>query len=211
MSRLQAIRFNASCAVCYEDYAEGDTLTSPDKCGHVFHKACLDKWLEQKNECPTCRGAISTTPATPATPTPAITTIPTQPRSTPNIYGGLPLMETIYLYNVLQALVKPIEHYGYVYRVAYPDIIGCLRETFKVSIGQETANTLLNKIQDIPYNQTHKQTIIGVCHILYNALIRYVPEQNFGTNQIIRDSYEQVCKIPAVKTFRLKYKQPTTH
>lgn len=24
-------------------------------CNHVFHRACLDKWEEQSNDCPTCR------------------------------------------------------------------------------------------------------------------------------------------------------------
>jgi hypothetical protein len=211
MSRLQAIRFNASCAVCYEDYAEGDNLTSPDKCGHVFHKACLDKWLEQKNECPTCRGAITI----PATPTqvanqiqpPIIQTTRSSSisRSTPNIYGQLNLMETVYLFNVLQALVKPIEYYGYSYQVAYPEIIECLIETFNVPIGKETAHELYNKIIHVPPNTLHKFVIVSVCETLYKALIRHIPEQNFGSNPIIKESYTEVCAIPTIQLFRQKY------
>ncbi len=70
MSKLQAIRFNSSCAICYENYAEGDSLASPDQCGHVFHKECLDNWLKCKHQCPTCRGSIITNTSAPvATPT----------------------------------------------------------------------------------------------------------------------------------------------
>ncbi len=202
MSKLQAIRFNINCAICYENYAEGDTLISPDKCGHVFHKKCLDKWLEQKKECPTCRGIIELPSISPVVAQqPSITS-----RSTPNIYKQLPLMETVKLYNILQALVKPVEHYKYVYHTAYPDIVECVLQTFKVSIGQATADELVSKIIEVPHTQTHRQTIVGVCAELYRALVRHIPEQNFSTNPVIRNSYLEVCNIPVIRTFREKYK-----
>ena len=28
------------------------------KCGHVFHTACIEKWLEMKKECPSCRSSM---------------------------------------------------------------------------------------------------------------------------------------------------------
>lgn len=29
-------------------------------CSHAFHTNCLEKWLKQKRECPTCRYALPT-------------------------------------------------------------------------------------------------------------------------------------------------------
>jgi hypothetical protein len=28
-------------------------------CGHVFHSSCLEAWIRQKRECPTCRSPIT--------------------------------------------------------------------------------------------------------------------------------------------------------
>mmetsp|Transcript_59857 Transcript_59857/g.160424 ORF Transcript_59857/g.160424 Transcript_59857/m.160424 type:complete len:102 (+) Transcript_59857:242-547(+) len=61
---MPAWRFNSHCSVahdhsqcqiCLDDYADGDELrTLP--CNHVFHKQCVDQWLQLKsNSCPTCR------------------------------------------------------------------------------------------------------------------------------------------------------------
>lgn len=41
------------CTIC-----QGDLLvTTP--CGHTFHEPCLGKWLQQKHECPMCRGRLN--------------------------------------------------------------------------------------------------------------------------------------------------------
>jgi hypothetical protein len=40
-----------TCAICFE------TSTNPLKCGHCFHKECLEKWLKY-NSCPVCRKPI---------------------------------------------------------------------------------------------------------------------------------------------------------
>ncbi|EJD50591.1 hypothetical protein AURDEDRAFT_112196 [Auricularia subglabra TFB-10046 SS5] len=43
------------CLVCLDDYADDDELRLLS-CRHVFHKTCVDKWLETgKNNCPACR------------------------------------------------------------------------------------------------------------------------------------------------------------
>lgn len=39
------------CSVCLEKLDSGEKL----KCGHVFHTACIDKWLERDSRCPMCR------------------------------------------------------------------------------------------------------------------------------------------------------------
>ena len=48
------------CAVCLNGYKAGDTImwSSNEDCPHVFHLACLRKWLRKKKsdqKCPCCR------------------------------------------------------------------------------------------------------------------------------------------------------------
>lgn len=46
-----------SCAVCLEDFAEGETLRSLG-CTHCFHKSCVDQWLACSGQCPTCKTRV---------------------------------------------------------------------------------------------------------------------------------------------------------
>lgn len=42
------------CCICLSDFEGGETLkTLP--CIHVFHADCIDRWLQTKNQCPTCQ------------------------------------------------------------------------------------------------------------------------------------------------------------
>ena len=43
-----------SCTICLQDYLRQDFLYQL-KCGHSFHKACLDEWFETRRNCPLCR------------------------------------------------------------------------------------------------------------------------------------------------------------
>jgi hypothetical protein len=46
---------NTTCSICQ------DTLTSSTRiraCGHTFHAACLDQWLQMNPRCPECRHDI---------------------------------------------------------------------------------------------------------------------------------------------------------
>jgi hypothetical protein len=43
------------CRICHDDYSSGDILVRLP-CGHIFHKACAQKWLgEETATCPVCR------------------------------------------------------------------------------------------------------------------------------------------------------------
>eukprot|EP00747_Dinoflagellata_sp_TGD_P164967 gnl/TRDRNA2_/TRDRNA2_185653_c0_seq1.p1 gnl/TRDRNA2_/TRDRNA2_185653_c0~~gnl/TRDRNA2_/TRDRNA2_185653_c0_seq1.p1 ORF type:complete len:322 (+),score=43.57 gnl/TRDRNA2_/TRDRNA2_185653_c0_seq1:43-966(+) len=47
----------ASCAVCLDQFAEGDCLRQLP-CNHHFHRRCIDRWLKRSQCCPLCMGCI---------------------------------------------------------------------------------------------------------------------------------------------------------
>lgn len=46
------------CVICQEEITGPCILRKITKCGHKFHLECLDKWLENKITCPSCRADI---------------------------------------------------------------------------------------------------------------------------------------------------------
>ncbi len=217
MSKLQAIRFNTNCAICFENYAEGDTLCSPEQCGHVFHKECLDNWLKHKKQCPTCRMNIITeqTPITTSQTAPAVRRPPPPPtratlstisgsvRSIPNIYKTLNFTETLTLFNILQGIMRPLVSQPQLYDIIYNEIIEVLDSVFMVDQGCETAYELLNKIKcDITQI---KFSIYEVSNSLYSALLQFIPAEGFTHNSVVLENYNNVCKLTPLFNFRQKY------
>jgi hypothetical protein len=49
-----ACRKVTQCAVCVEEYSDGDELIGL-VCGHVYHDPCIREWLLKHKECPLCR------------------------------------------------------------------------------------------------------------------------------------------------------------
>lgn len=47
-----------SCVICQDTIQDNSIVRKIKKCGHVFHMSCLDKWLENRITCPTCRTDI---------------------------------------------------------------------------------------------------------------------------------------------------------
>jgi hypothetical protein len=46
---------NSCCAICIDDYQEGDSVRDLP-CGHIFHDSCVDEWLLKHNRlCPVCK------------------------------------------------------------------------------------------------------------------------------------------------------------
>ncbi|GKV18126.1 hypothetical protein SLEP1_g28547 [Rubroshorea leprosula] len=44
------------CAVCLEKYEDGDAIRVLPRCKHMFHKECLEKWIQVPSlYCPICR------------------------------------------------------------------------------------------------------------------------------------------------------------
>lgn len=44
------------CSVCLCDISCADRYTT--KCGHIFHRSCMEEWLQHKKECPMCRSSV---------------------------------------------------------------------------------------------------------------------------------------------------------
>ena len=42
------------CSICLENYKK-DNIINELKCGHKYHKDCIDDWIIDNNNCPLCR------------------------------------------------------------------------------------------------------------------------------------------------------------
>lgn len=49
--------FETLCLECSVNNTKSETSChiSRGKCGHCFHKHCIDRWLNKNNICPTCK------------------------------------------------------------------------------------------------------------------------------------------------------------
>ena len=45
------------CCICQYEIEKGQNFVITP-CNHVFHSKCLERWMEEKMECPICRGVI---------------------------------------------------------------------------------------------------------------------------------------------------------
>ncbi|KAH9514915.1 hypothetical protein Btru_021346 [Bulinus truncatus] len=62
ISKLQIKRWSTkhksnNCTICLSDYLIGDELRMLP-CRHDFHRLCVDPWLKDKPNCPTCRADV---------------------------------------------------------------------------------------------------------------------------------------------------------
>jgi len=47
-----------SCIICYEDYSKEDNIKELKNCKHIFHKDCINTWLNVNEICPICRNKV---------------------------------------------------------------------------------------------------------------------------------------------------------
>ncbi|XVE57424.1 hypothetical protein DITRI_Ditri04bG0089700 [Diplodiscus trichospermus] len=48
-------KYGLECAICLGEFSDEDMLRLLTLCCHVFHKECVDLWLESHKTCPVCR------------------------------------------------------------------------------------------------------------------------------------------------------------
>ena len=46
------------CTICLGDFADDDEVRALP-CVHIFHSACIDRWLARATCCPTCKGGAT--------------------------------------------------------------------------------------------------------------------------------------------------------
>ncbi|CAI9093341.1 OLC1v1028821C1 [Oldenlandia corymbosa var. corymbosa] len=50
---------NTCCSVCFEAIGTGDEVRELSRCDHVFHRECLDTWIDSgRITCPLCRSML---------------------------------------------------------------------------------------------------------------------------------------------------------
>lgn len=52
----------ADCAVCLCKIEEEEEIREVMRCGHIFHRECLDRWVDnghRNKTCPLCRGSLA--------------------------------------------------------------------------------------------------------------------------------------------------------
>ncbi|KAI3450395.1 hypothetical protein Pfo_007060 [Paulownia fortunei] len=43
------------CAICLEEYKDGETRAAITACNHRYHACCIKAWLGKNDTCPLCR------------------------------------------------------------------------------------------------------------------------------------------------------------
>ncbi|XP_038707295.1 RING-H2 finger protein ATL16-like [Tripterygium wilfordii] len=49
---------NNDCVICLDKFEEGELCRVLDRCNHVYHRFCIDKWLFKDTHCPLCRSSV---------------------------------------------------------------------------------------------------------------------------------------------------------
>ncbi|XP_027355288.1 putative RING-H2 finger protein ATL19 [Abrus precatorius] len=57
-SQEMASSSSSECAICFEDFKEGEECLVFSVCGHIFHCDCIHRWVEKKPNCPICRHCV---------------------------------------------------------------------------------------------------------------------------------------------------------
>ncbi|KAI4366982.1 hypothetical protein MLD38_022772 [Melastoma candidum] len=51
---------DCGCAICLEGFEDDDVVSELSRCGHFFHRRCIETWVEHRFQftCPLCRSLI---------------------------------------------------------------------------------------------------------------------------------------------------------
>ncbi|GLT43318.1 hypothetical protein SLA2020_172780 [Shorea laevis] len=46
---------SSTCAICLDDFKDGDNCAVIHPCQHMYHRGCIETWLKLNQHCPYCR------------------------------------------------------------------------------------------------------------------------------------------------------------
>lgn len=49
---------STECAICLDDFVDGETCRVLIVCNHIYHSSCIDQWLKFQLNCPICRKPV---------------------------------------------------------------------------------------------------------------------------------------------------------
>jgi E3 ubiquitin-protein ligase BIG BROTHER-like protein len=49
---------DTKCSICFEEIKGGEWVRELGKCKHLYHRKCLDEWLNQEKRCPVCNEQV---------------------------------------------------------------------------------------------------------------------------------------------------------
>jgi len=55
-------RDSQECSICLCSLQHGESIRRLARCGHVFHRSCVDLWLLRCSECPLCKTSVTADP-----------------------------------------------------------------------------------------------------------------------------------------------------
>ena len=47
-----------TCVICLDDFEDDESVTVLPQCHHIYHRECINKWLNVNQICPICRCSI---------------------------------------------------------------------------------------------------------------------------------------------------------
>jgi hypothetical protein len=152
---------DGSCAVCLAEFRDGETLRLLPRCGHAFHRGCIDTWLRAHVNCPLCRAPVQVALAAGANnPNAAATSGRRQERDLVGAVGGVQTEETARGGGVPDRAVRRAASMVALPRRAWPDV--SLRAPASSS-GREEDMTGLGKISRLlKFSDSLEMAGIGV-------------------------------------------------
>ncbi|CAN1150482.1 Putative RING-H2 finger protein ATL19 [Linum perenne] len=52
------MRDEKECSICLEEFKGEEECRVLKVCEHIYHRVCIDLWLNTENHCPLCRGSV---------------------------------------------------------------------------------------------------------------------------------------------------------
>ncbi|KAJ0235478.1 RING-H2 finger protein ATL34 [Hirschfeldia incana] len=62
VKELKIGKGGVECAICLNEFDDGEALRLMPACSHAFHAPCIDVWLSSRSTCPVCRDNLAPKP-----------------------------------------------------------------------------------------------------------------------------------------------------